>query len=67
MSNLREASGKFLRTAHLEENKDGDLVLTFTEQELKILGVRPGDLLNFKVIDGKILIKKKKAIKKKKN
>ena len=59
MSNLREASCKFLRTTHLEENKDGDLVLTFTEQELKILGVAPGDLLNVKVVDGKILIKKK--------
>lgn len=58
MSNLIKPKGKYLRNTFLEEDKNGDLVLTFTPQELKILGVKQGEMVDFKIINGCLQIKK---------
>jgi formylmethanofuran dehydrogenase subunit D len=58
MSNSIRPKGKLLRTFKLEEDDSGELYLTFTPQELKILGVKEGDLVDFKIVNGQIEIKK---------
>ena len=58
MSNSIKPKPRFLRTFKLEEDDNGDLLLTFTPEELKILGVKEGDLVDFKIVNGQIHIKK---------
>lgn len=52
---------KFLRTVTLKENNKGELILTFTPQELKIMGVAPGEWVDFEVINGTLHIKRAKG------
>lgn len=55
MSNLIKPKG---RMVNLQEDKNGDLILTFTAAELKILGVKHGEMVDFEIIDGGLHIKK---------
>jgi hypothetical protein len=58
MSNLIKPKGRYLRNTYLEEDANGDLILTFTPQELKILGVKEGEMVDFELINGCLHIKK---------
>lgn len=55
---MSKSKPKFLRNIYLEKDKKGNMLFTFTDQELKILGVKPGEMVNFKVIEGKVYISK---------
>jgi hypothetical protein len=55
MSNLIKSR---TRTAFLEEDKNGDLVFTFSAEELKLLGVKEGEWVDFRVVNGTLHIKK---------
>ena len=61
MLNSNRPNGKFLRNAFLEEDANGDLFFTFSPEELKILGVKPGDMIDFKIIDGAVHLSKVKT------
>jgi hypothetical protein len=58
MSNLIKPRSHKTRLTYLQQNKRGDLFLTFTASELKLLGVHEGDMVDFKLVDGQIHITK---------